>query len=239
MTLAYDGRQTGAKCQLNLATKNVNCYTIEVIYMSSEQTDCPIAKVDFEEAKTLADLGGLTQDLSAIMQTCTRLLDLLREDSKDHILLEALWTSALVRYARCFAEGKRYGLDESVFSGFNGDPVGTHRLYINIRNKHIAHSVNPLEQMEVGLVLASKERHEQKIIGVATLSMRQITADADGVRQLGMLAKVILGKVVELAKHYEQKVLEIGLTLPLDDLYGRARPHLAGTDVDSVGKPRK
>lgn len=207
--------------------------------MSPEQIDCPIAKVDFEEAKTLADLGALRQDLGAVMQTCTRLLDLLRTDSEDHILLEALWTSALVRYARCFAEGKRYGLDESVFSGLNGDPVGTHRLYINIRNKHIAHSVNPLEQMEVGLILEPKERQDKKIIGVATLSMRQITADVDGVRQLGMLAKVIFGKVCELGKQYEQKVLEIGRTLPLDDLYGRARPRLTGTDVDALGKPRK
>ncbi len=206
--------------------------------MSSEQIDYPIAKVDFAEAKTLADLGGLTQDLGAVMQTCARLLDLLQAGSRDHMLLEALWTSALVRYARCFAEGKRYGLEESVFDGLNGDPVGIHHLYMNIRNKHIAHSVNPLEQMEVGLILELKER-EKKIIGVATLSMRQIVADINGVRQLGMLAKVIHEKVVAFAKQYEQKVLEIGRSLPLDDLYAGARPHLAGTDVDSVGKPRK
>lgn len=212
---------------------------LEVVEMSPEQTDCPIVKVDFEEAKTLADLGALTQDLGAVMQTCTRLMDLLREDSNDHILLEALWTSALVRYARCFSSGKRYGLDDSVFNGLNGDPIGTHRLYMNIRNMHIAHSVNPLEQMEVGLVLEPIERQEKKIIGVATLSMRQITADVEVVRQLGMLAKVILGKVCELGKQYEQKVLEIGHTLPLDDLYGRARPRLTGTDVDAVGRSRK
>lgn len=207
--------------------------------MTAEQVECPIAKVDFEEAKVLADLGALTQDLGAVLQTCKRLMDLLEEDSKDHILVEALWTSALVRYVRCFADGKRFGLDESLFAGLNGDPIGTHRLYINIRNKHLAHSVNPLEQMAVGLVLAPREQTEKKIIGVSVVSMRQISFISEGVHQLGMLAKIALTKACELGREYENKVLEIGRTLPLDDLYGRARPRLTGTDVESVAKPRK
>src|SRR5712691_7038815 len=189
--------------------------------MSSVQRDYPIATVDFAEAKMLADLEGLTQDLGAVVETCSRLADLLQVESKDHILLEALWTSALIRYARCFAEGKRYGLEDSIFGGLNGDPIGTHRVFIDIRNKHIAHSVNPLEQMHVGLLLEPNAERGKKVIGVAALSFRQIVGDVRLVRQLGQLAKVLVEKVAVLKKEYEQKVLEIGRNLPLGDLYAR------------------
>ncbi|MBS0337951.1 MAG: hypothetical protein JSS40_14290 [Proteobacteria bacterium] len=198
----------------------------------------PIAVVDFEEAKTLADLEGLKQDLLAVAETCTRLAELLKIDSKDHILVEALWTSALIRYARCFAEGKRYGLKESVFDGLNGDPVGTHKIFIDIRSKHIAHSVNPLEQTHVGLVLEQPER-AKKVIGVAALAFRQIAGDIRLVPQLGALANVLAEKMAMLAKKYEEKVLEIGAELPIEELYARANAGLSGTEIGALGKPRK
>lgn len=206
--------------------------------MKTESVENQIAKVDFEEAKALTDLGAIVQDLSAVMQTCSRLKKLLREESKDHILIEALWTSALIRYARCFAESKGFGLSESVFDGLQGDPLGAHRFYMNLRNKHIAHSVNPFEQMEAGLVLSPAENAEKGIIGVATLAMRQISSDVEGVHQLGLLAKVVLGKACERAKHYEQQVLEIPKKMPLDDLYKRSRPRRIAPGPESVGNLR-
>lgn len=206
--------------------------------MSDQLKETPIAKVDFKEARILADLGAIAQDLGATMQTCSKLKELLSEDSKDNILIEALWTCALIRYARCFVEGKRFGLSESIFAGLQGDPVEVHRYYMNLRNKHIAHSVNPFEQMEVGLVLSPNDSENRAVIGVATLAMRQISLDIQGVHQLGMLAKVVLERVCELAKQYEKEVLEIGKTMLIDDLYGRSRPRLVAPGPESASKPR-
>lgn len=205
--------------------------------MKTEPVENQVAKVDFEEARVLADLGAIVQDLGAVMQTCSRLKELLRDESKDHILIEALWTSALIRYARCFAESKRFGLSESVFDDLQGDPLGAHQFYMDLRNKHIAHSVNPFEQMEVGLVLSPATNTEKGIIGVATLAMRQISSDVEGVHQLGLLAKVVLGKAHELAKHYEQKTLKIAKKMPLDDLYKRSRPRLIAPGPELTGAP--
>ena len=201
-------------------------------------SDYPIAAVDFGEARTLADLEGLKQDLAAVAETCSRLAELLKVDSKDHIVVEALWTSALIRYARCFADGKRYGLEESIFNGLNGDPIGTHRVFIDIRNKHIAHSVNPLEQTHVGLVLERPERGK-RVIGVAALAFRQIAGDIRLVPQLGALASVLAKRVATLAKEFEEKVLKIGRDLPIEDLYARAKADLAGTEIGALDKPRK
>ena len=204
-----------------------------------EPKDNPIAEVDFEEARMLADLGAITQDLGSVMKTCSKLKVLLEENSQDNFLIENLWTSALIRYARCFASGKRYGLNETIFKELQGEALKVHNMYMDLRNKHIAHSVNPFEQMKVGVVLSPKESQDKKIIGVATLSMKQISLDKEGVHQLGLLSKVILKKVCEIAKQYEQKTLEIGKTLPIEDLYKRARPKLVAPGPDETNKSRK
>jgi len=205
------------------------------------EEEIPIATVSFEEAQRLADLGAILQDLKFTMATCLRLEKFLKEGSDDSLLIESLWTSALIRYARCFATGKRFGLDEKVFDGLEGEPIKTHKFYIDLRSKHIAHSVNPFEQMEVGLILASKTQKKKEIIGVATLSMRQISSNEDGVHQLGLLAKVLADKVAEYGKEYERKVLEKGKTIPIDELYSASRPRITapGPDLASLARTKK
>ena len=206
--------------------------------MSGNMVENPIVKVDYEEAKKLADLGAIVQDLRFTMETCSRLKKLLEEKSQDSLLIESMWTAALIRYARCFASGKRFGLSESIFDGLKGEPHKVHKMYIDLRNKHTAHSVNPFEQMEIGLILSPQNSHERKIIGVATMSMRYISPDIEGVHQLGLLAKVLLEKACEIAKQYEKKVLEKGKSIPIDDLYKRARPRMVAPGPELTDKPR-
>lgn len=206
--------------------------------MSSEKLDNPIAKVDFEEARMLADLDAITQDLGAVLKICSRLKELIEDNSQDHLLIESLWTTALIKYARCFTDGKRFGLSQSLFQGLQGDPIGAHQLYINLRNKHVAHSVNPFEQMEVGAILSPLETNEKAVIGVATLAMRHICADFKGVHQLGCLSKVVLEEVCALAKKCEARVLDQIKQMPLEDLYKRARPRLIAPGTESASNPR-
>lgn len=202
------------------------------------ENDCPIAQIDFEEAKKLADLVSIVQDLGATMQTCSRLKKLLKEDSKDTILIDSLWSTALTRYARCFADGKRFGLSEDIFDGLQGEPKKVHELYINLRNKHVAHSVNPFEQIQVGLMLSPSSSDKKEILGVSTLAMRYITQSVDGVHQLGLLTKVLCERVCKIAKEYEEKVLDKGKQLPIDELYKKIQPRLTAPDPELSGKAR-
>ena len=207
--------------------------------MSGNMVENPIAKVDYEEAKKLADLGAIVQDLRFIMETCSRLKELLKEKSEDSLLIESMWTAALIRYARCFASGKRkFGLSESIFDGLMGEPQKVHKWCIDLRDKHIAHSVNPFEQVEVGLILSPQSSHERKIIGVATMYMRHICPDIRGVQQLGMLSNVILEKVVQIAEEYKKKTLEKGESIPLEALYKHARPCMVAPGPELTDKPR-
>lgn len=197
-----------------------------------------VAQVDYKESRNLADLGSILQDLTFTIETCKRLMQLLKDDSKDVVLVASLWTAALIHYIRSFASGKRYDLSEDIFQDLPGDAIEVHKFYKNLRDKHIAHSVSPYEQVEVGLILSPKDSGEKKVMGVATLSMRHICTTAEGVEQLGRLATVLRKEVARLAKEYEGKVLEVGKNLPIDELYSRARIRTVAPGPEVSGRPR-
>jgi hypothetical protein len=103
--------------------------------------DLPVVEIDYDDAKQLADLASIYQDLTFCINTCNRLVELLEQNDGDHILVQSLWTSALVSYVRCFASGKRSGLSEQLFSHLEGEPVAAHQYYKNMRDKNVTHSV--------------------------------------------------------------------------------------------------
>ncbi len=197
-----------------------------------------IADVDFPEAKRLADLASILRDLQVTVETCKRVVDLLESEKPDSIVIEGLWSAALVRYMRCFVFGKRYGLTEEVFEGLKGDPIGAHRWYKNMRDKHIAHSVNPYEQVRVGIVLSPEESKEQRVLGVSTLAGSYIHPDKKGVEQLGMLATMLIKTVGRLGKECENQVLDIAKNLPIDQLYNRATSKFVAPGPEKAGKAR-
>jgi hypothetical protein len=206
--------------------------------MNESKKELPLAKAESSEAKKLADLAAIVQDFRAIMQACSRLKKLMEENSQDYLLIESLWVSALIKYARCFATGKRFGLSKDIFKNLQGKPLKVHKFYIDLRNKHIAHSVNPYEQMEVGFILSPPSEKEKKIEGVATLAMRHFVSGKKGVQQLGMLSKTALDKARSMAKETEGKVLKEGKKIPIDELYKKAQPRLIVPGPDSADKAR-
>ena len=103
-------------------------------------------------------------------------------------MIEALWTAALVKYIRCFATGKRFGLDVSVFDGLEG-ARDTHQFFKDMRDKHVVHSVNPFEDASVGVVLCGEPGAEQAE-GVAVFQHKLVCTDQNGVQTLERLAAV-------------------------------------------------
>ena len=185
------------------------------------QEQLPVVEVQFEEARKLADLASIYQDLSYVVDALERLKVLLDEDSDDHVLIQSYWTAALISYVRCFSTGKRLGLSESIFDSWDG-AAEVHQFYRNLRDKHIAHSVNPFEQIVVGLVLSAARGEGRGVEGVATLSQKLIAETSEGVETLLRLAKFAHGVVARQAKEYEKSVLEIGKNLAVDGLYSKA-----------------
>src|ERR1700758_2757940 len=68
--------------------------------------------LDVTSAQVLAGQASIIQDLQFVMDCCKRLLPELAkpEEDQDPLLPQALWSSAVVAYARCFSKGQQFGL---------------------------------------------------------------------------------------------------------------------------------
>jgi len=68
--------------------------------------------LDVPSAYILADQAAIVQELQFVIDCCKRLLGELAadEEERDGVLPLALWSSAVIAYARCFSKGKKFGL---------------------------------------------------------------------------------------------------------------------------------
>ena len=194
-------------------------------------------KVEFEEVKVLADLASIHQDLVFNRDVLTRLIQLLKDGSQDHILIQSYWSAALVAYVRCFSTGKRYGLTPDIYKHLDG-AIDCHNYYKDMRDKHIAHSVNPFEQVTVDVQLSPPDSDKKEVMGVAVLTMKFMVPEVNGVEDCLRLTSVALKHVVNKCKEYESKVLEEAKGMPIEQLYLKARGRLVAPGPDQAGKPR-
>ncbi len=200
-----------------------------------------IVKIEFEEARQLADAASICQDLSFVLDTLKRLRATLAEEAPDSLLVQSYWTAALVAYVRCFSSGKRGGLSESVFDGIQGPKypaIEVHNYYRGLRDKHIAHSVNPFEQVKVGAILSPPSAPDRKVEGVGVLSGRHICVDLKGVDALYALARVAHKKTREKCKRLERTALDIAAKLDLKELYLRETLRITVPAPEQAGQPR-
>jgi hypothetical protein len=62
-----------------------------------------VRRLDSSEAAELAALAAVFDDLQYTLRCCEHLVGVIARPDADAVLLEALWTGALVAYARCFS----------------------------------------------------------------------------------------------------------------------------------------
>ena len=183
----------------------------------------PTVALDMPSAHVLADQASTIQDLQFVMDCCKRLLTELAkpEDERDAVVPQALWSSALVAYARCFGKGGRSGLaTEDVRNlPLQGAVMKFHRWVIEERNKLTAHPANPFEGARVGAALSPPGQAEQRVEGVAIFSANRVLIDAIGVRQLGGLASELARQTAEKAQKQQDLVLADAQQLTIDRLY--------------------
>jgi hypothetical protein len=178
--------------------------------------------IDVPSAQVLADQAGIISDLQFVMESCRRLLTELAtpEDERDAVIPLALWSAALVAYARCFSSGKRFGLTAQDVEDLplEGEVLKFHKWVIEERNRHTRHSANPFEGARVGLALAAPPAR-QRIEGVAVLSASHVLVDDTGVRQLGGLASELARQTADRARTQQDVVVGDAQKLDLAKLY--------------------
>lgn len=197
-----------------------------------------MAELKSENARQLADHAAILQDFKFCIACCDRAIESQRDDNKDVVLIRALWTAALVAYARCFASGVRYGLTPDLFDHFEGEPREAHEYYLELRNKHIAHSVNPFEQIVIGAILSPPDAEIRNVEGIATLTGANLSDSIQSIEQLRTLATTALKHVAGAGKRLGAEVLEEAKGLSIDDLYKRATPRVTVPPSSAVSSRR-
>jgi hypothetical protein len=196
--------------------------------------------LDLPSARILADQASIIQDLQFVMDCCKRLLAELGrpEEERDGVVPQALWSSALVAYARCFSRGKRFGLATEDVQNLplHGAVMKFHKWVIAERNKLTAHPADPFEAAKVGAALSRPEQAERRVEGIAIFSSSHVLVDVVGVRQLGGLASELAKQTAEKAQEQQDSVLADAQQLNIDRLYRlpplHRQPPTAGSAAD-------
>jgi hypothetical protein len=175
-------------------------------------------------ARILADQASVIQDLQFVMDCCKRLLtELARpEEDRDGVVPLALWSSALVAYARCFGEGRRSGLTvEDVRKlPLQGAVMKFHEWVIEERDKLTEHPADPFEAAKIGAALSPAGQKERRVEGIAIFSTSHVLIDATGVRQLGGLASELAKQTAGKVQKQQDSVLSDAQQLDIGSLYG-------------------
>ena len=179
--------------------------------------------LDTPSAHILADRASIIQDLQFVMDCCKRLLtELARpEEDRDPVLPQAIWSAALVAYARCFDEGRPFGLaTEDVRNlPLQGAVMKFHEWVIGERDKTTAHLADPFEAAQVGAALSPPGQTGRRVEGIAIFSASRVLIDDIGVRQLGGLASELAKQTAERAQEQQDAVLADAQQLNIDNLY--------------------
>jgi len=179
--------------------------------------------LDVPSAHILADQASIIQDLQFVMECCKRLLtELARpEEERDAVVPQALWSAALVAYARCFGKGRRFGLaaDDVRTLPLQGEVMKYHKWVIGERDKLTAHPADPLTAAKVGAALSPPGQTTRRVEGIAILSASHVLVDDTGVRQLGGLASELAKQTAVKAQGQQDLVLADAQHLNIDSLY--------------------
>ncbi|MBA2308326.1 MAG: hypothetical protein H0W01_03260 [Pseudonocardiales bacterium] len=155
-------------------------------------------------AKALADLAAMFEDLQTTLRCCERLVSALDVPGPDDLLVEALWTTAVLSYARCFSPGRQgKGLTDADIkaTSLKGDVLEWHKVLRQLRKHYSDPAVNPREAFSVG----ASQDSEGKVNGIAITGVRRPIVDDLSVRQTGAIAyalSVLVDK--RITEHQEQ-----------------------------------
>lgn len=192
------------------------------------------------EAKRLASLAGAEIDMRAVVEVCER-LDALDDISKfDVVLWEALSGAAVIRYGRCFKQGVRHYLPVKALLAAPRELQETHSFIIALRDKHIAHSVNPFEENEVTVQIGDHFKSSQEIASVNTAHGRVLGLSFGMLAQLGEVAKWWLTWLHSESEIERSKLVSLARTFSLEALKREPQGVLgADTGRHTVTKRRK
>jgi hypothetical protein len=213
-------------------------------------------QLDSPEAEEAQELHAILQDLNFVMATADYLAELLQgqdsggegsppeeqEERKKMIVTRSLWTTALVAYVRCYASGTRYKL--SVQDLEKEDPGGNlaelHDYFKKMRDKHVVHSVSPLEIFDTGVKLVKEEDGNLRVEGLAFAHATHAhPAEAETIRYFRTLVSDVRTLVNKRLSDARRRAEEKATILPQEQLRSLRPLQLVPEQDPGVVRPPK
>ncbi|MGX7678131.1 hypothetical protein ACSMXN_04450 [Jatrophihabitans sp. DSM 45814] len=171
-----------------------------------------LRKIVSPGAAALSELMATFEDLQTVLRCCDRLMTALAASNAgepDDVLIEGLWTMALLGYARCFRPGEKgvaLTTEDLTATGLKGDLTNWHRVLLQLRDHYADRKTNPREQFSVGVARDA----DGSASGVAVTSVRQPLVDDVTVRQTGAIAFALSRQIdARISAQQEQIFAEV------------------------------
>ena len=159
-------------------------------------------KLDIPAARALADLASILDDLQTVLRCCQRLITELATDEPDDLTVEALWTTAVLSYSRCFADGRGLTEEDVTRTSLQGEVLEWHKVLRHMRDHYADGAGNPREQFSVG----AAQGRDGKASGIAITATPRPTLDDVTVRQTGALAYALSRSVDQRISADQERV---------------------------------
>lgn len=200
------------------------------------------------EAQRLSDLTGIASDLEAVLRICAGVMDDSKKDGTQPTSDVLKWMerrqtigdlvcAAVVRYARTLGTGVRMGIPSLWLEELTQELQASNIYFRALRDRWIAHSVNPLEDNQVFVWLASTPAKTLAVSHISVDRGRFWPGDDDAAR-LSQLARVLLTRAeVEIAIETE-RLLAIAREMPIAEILRRSSEPLPIPTTALVGHSR-
>lgn len=162
-----------------------------------------VRRLDGAEAVELAGLAAVYEELQYVLRCCEHLVTTLASPSPDPVVVESLWTGALLGYARCFS-GRAAVLTEEDLGRLelDADASEFHEMMRKLRDHYASRHVNPREAFTIG----AAQSNDGRPAGVAIVSTPRPLVDDATVRLLGRIAYGLSGLLDARMQESQERV---------------------------------
>lgn len=191
------------------------------------------------EAARLADLSGILWDLRQAREFAKLLASEFGAAKPNWQIVEPLSIAAAVMYSRPFMRGVRHRLGEDDLRVLTAEQREAHDHLRAYRDKHIAHSVNPLEENIPRANYCVERVNEEGITGISYGGGRVVGLSGADVAAIIELTTLLEAHIDTQISAEQARLLPIVRSLPLEQVLAGGQKAF---DVDAratVEKRRK
>jgi hypothetical protein len=200
--------------------------------------DRPIRQVDWPEAARFAALQSQLFDFDIALNALGRIRHYSTFSPLDPVINHALYAAALNYYARAFKSGVRNACTIDSLSLTEQERQEHDRL-IALRDKWLAHSVNVLDQVAVGIILSSFG-NEASVVDVARIRLRKWAIPVEDVQRVEDFVRSIRRRVEAQNQEAYDRLLARARATPVVDL--QRLPEISvvapGDDLETAARRR-